>query len=340
MALATFVARRLMLMALVIVGMSLITFSLSHIVPGNPARLLAGPHARQEQVDALAREYGLDRSLPDQYWIYLRGLLRGDLGVSVTSRRPVLEDLRQYLPASIELTCAAFSLTVILGVPLGMLAAFQRGRVADHLTRFGAIAGVSLPTFWLGLMMQLLMYKQLSLLPIAGRLGTLDIEPARVTGFYLVDMLLAGQWAGFNSALTHLILPSVTLAIGSLAIVTRMMRASVLETLQHEYVLLARAKGLNQRQVAVRSVFRNAFPPTLTVLGLQVGYLLSGNFVVEAVFSWPGIGLYAVTSIRNLDYSAIMGVTLVISVIYVLVNLVVDLLYIVLDPRISVGVRQ
>lgn len=340
MALVTFVVRRLLLMVLVVAGMSLITFSLTHLVPGNPARLLAGPHARQEQVDALARQYGLDRPLPEQYWIYVRGLLHGDLGLSVTSRRPVLDDLRQYLPASIELTFAAFVLTVIAGVPLGMLAALQRGRLADHLTRFGAIAGVSLPAFWLGLMLQLLLYKQLALLPIAGRLGTLDAEPARVTGFYLADTLLAGQWAGFRSALTHLILPAATLAIGGLAIVTRMMRASVLETLQHEYILVARAKGLSQWGVAVRHVFRNAFLPTLTVLGLQVGYLLSGNFVVEAVFSWPGVGLYAVNSIRNLDYSAIMGVTLVVSVVYVLVNLVVDVLYAMLDPRIRFVGRQ
>ena len=330
-----YIARRLLLMLLVIIGMSVITFSLSRVVPGNPARLLAGPHARQEQVDALAERYHLTGPIPEQYLIYMSGLLHGDLGLSVTTRRPVAEDLAQFLPATIELTMTAFLLTVLIGLPIGIASAANRGKVFDHASRVVSIAGVSLPIFWLGLVLQVLFYKHLGLLPIGGRLGTLDIAPDRVTGFYLVDSLLAGDLELFWSSLLHLILPAVTLAAGSVAVVTRMMRASILETMGADFIRTARAKGLTEPSLLRRHVVRNAFIPTLTVLGLQVGYLLAGNFLVESVFNWPGIGLYAIDAISNLDYAAIMGVTLVVSVVYISVNLAVDILYVLLDPRIT-----
>lgn len=331
---ARYLVRRLLLTLLVIVGVSAITFALSRLVPGNPARLLAGPHARQAEVDALAARYHLDGPVLEQYAIYMSGLARGDLGLSVTSRRPVTEDLAQYLPATIELTAAAFLLTILIGLPLGVLSAVRRGGPLDHLARILSISGVSLPVFWLGLVLQVIFYKHLGLLPAGGRLGLLDFEPERVTGFYTVDSLLARDPALFWSSVQHLILPAATLAIGSLAVVTRMTRASVLESLGADYVRTARAKGLSRSGVVRGHVLRNAFLPTLTVLGLQVGYLLAGNFLVESVFNWPGIGLYAIDAISNLDYAAIMGVTIVVSLIYVLVNLVVDLLYLKLDPRI------
>lgn len=332
---ARYIARRLLLMLVVIFGMSIITFALSRLVPGNPARLLAGPHARQEQVDALAERYHLTGPVLEQYAVYMSGLVRGDLGLSVTTRRPVAEDLAQFLPATIELTATAFLITVLVGVPVGILSAARRGGMFDHASRLVSIAGVSLPIFWLGLVLQVLFYKHLGILPIGGRLGTLDIAPARVTGAYLIDSLLAGDLSLFRSSAVHLILPALTLAAGSVAVVTRMMRASVLETMGADYVRTARAKGLTQASLLRRHVMRNAFIPTLTVLGLQVGYLLAGNFLVESVFNWPGIGLYAIDAISNLDYAAIMGVTLVVSVVYVAVNLVVDILYVVLDPRIT-----
>ncbi len=265
----------------------------------------------------------------------MSGLLRGDLGLSVTTRRPVIEDLAQFLPATIELTATAFLITVLVGIPVGILSAAKRGGMFDHASRLVSIAGVSLPIFWLGLVLQVLFYKHLGLLPIGGRLGTLDIAPPRVTGAYLIDSLLAGDLSLFWSSAIHLILPALTLAAGSVAVVTRMMRASVLETMGADYVRTARAKGLAEPSLLRRHVMRNAFIPTLTVLGLQVGYLLAGNFLVESVFNWPGIGLYAIDAIANLDYAAIMGVTLVVSVVYVAVNLVVDILYVLLDPRIT-----
>jgi len=253
----------------------------------------------------------------------------------VTTRRPVTDDLREFLPATIELTLTAFVLTVLIGIPLGMLSAVKRGSLVDHSSRIFSIAGVSMPVFWLGLVLQVLLYQKLSLLPVGGRLGTLDIRPDRITGSYIVDSFLAGDFGLFWTSLVHLMLPAATLAFGSLAVVTRMMRAATLETMNADFVRTARAKGIAEPRVIRRHVFKNAFMPTLTVLGLQVGYLLAGNFLVESVFNWPGIGLYAVNAIRNLDYAAIMGVTIIISIIYVMVNLIVDLLYVVLDPRIS-----
>jgi peptide/nickel transport system permease protein len=332
---ARYIARRLLLMLLVLFGMSVITFALSRIVPGDPARLLAGPRARQEQVEAVAELYRLRGPILEQYGVYMTGLLRGDLGLSVTTRRPVTDDLAQFLPATIELTATAFLLTILVGVPVGIVSAAKRGGIFDHASRVVSIAGVSLPVFWLGLVLQVLFYKHLGLLPIGGRLGTLDIAPPRVTGAYLVDSLLAGDLSLFWSSFVHLILPALTLAAGSVAVVTRMMRASILETMGADYVRTARAKGLTEASLLRRHVVRNAFIPTLTVLGLQVGYLLAGNFLVESVFNWPGIGLYAIDAISNLDYAAIMGVTLVVSVVYVAVNLIVDILYVVLDPRIT-----
>jgi len=334
---ARYILRRFLLMVVVLLGMSVITFALTHIVPGNPARLLAGQHATQEQVEAVAKLYGLDRPVVEQYWVYIGGLFRGDLGMSLTTRRPVADDLRQYLPATIELTTAAILLVIGLGLPMGLLAAIRRGRPLDHLIRVSTVAGVSMPIFWFGIVLQIVFYRNLQLLPIGGRLGIIDVEPPRVTGAYVIDTLLAGDFGTFLSAIVHLILPAATLAAGSIAVVTRMMRASVIEVLDADHVRQARAKGLVERIVLGRHVFRNALIPTTTVIGLQVGTLLAGNVLTEVVFNWPGIGLYAVNAIRYLDYSAIMGVTLSISIIYVFVNLLVDIAYVLLDPRISYG---
>src|SRR4051812_16829722 len=220
---ARYILRRLLLMIVVLFGMSVITFGLTHIVPGNPARLLAGQHATKAQVEAVAKLYGLDRPLLEQYWVYITGLFHGDLGMSLTTRRPVLQDVRQYLPATIELTSAAILLVIAIGLPTGMLAAIRRGQPLDHLVRFLTVAGVSMPIFWFGIVLQIVFYRNLQVLPIGGRLGIIDLEPPRVTGAYVIDSLLAGQFDTFVSALIHLILPAATLAAGSIAVVTRMM---------------------------------------------------------------------------------------------------------------------
>lgn len=330
-----FIIRRLLFLVVVLLGISIITFALTHLVPGDPARLMAGQHATGEQVKELAQRYGLDKPVTTQFWIYIKGLLTGDLGMSLTNRRPVLDDLRQFLPASIELTAAAVVLVVLIGLPIGLFTGAAQGRMLDHVMRFVTVSGVSMPIFWLGILMQIVFYQQLQLLPLGGRLGILDIEPPHVTGFYLVDTLLDADLTAFRSALVHLILPAVTLASGSIAVISRMMRASVIDVIDADYVRTARAKGLPPGAVLRFHVFRNALIPTTTILGLQVGALLAGNVLAEVVFNWPGVGLYAVNAIKNLDYPAIMGVTLAISVIYVIVNLLVDIAYVVLDPRIS-----
>lgn len=330
-----FIVKRLLLTVLVLLGISIMTFALTHLVPGNPARLMAGQHATEAQVRALAEQYGLDKPVLTQFWIYMTGLLHGDLGMSLTYRRPVLDDLRQFLPASIELTLAAIVLVVGIGLPVGLIAGVRRGKPLDHVLRFLTVGGVSMPIFWLGIILQIFFYKHLQLLPIGGRLGIIDIEPPDVTGFYTIDTLIEGDYEAFRSALIHLILPACTLAVGSIAVISRMMRASVIEVLDADYVRTARAKGLAEGRILRRHVFRNALVPTTTVLGLQIGALLAGNVLAEVVFNWPGIGLYAVNAIKNLDYPAIMGVTLIVSVIYVFINLLVDIAYVILDPRIS-----
>ena len=330
-----YVVRRLILLVFVVLGMSLITFALTHLVPGNPARLLAGQRATQEQVEAVARKYGLDRSLHEQYATYMSGLLRGDLGLSMTTRRAVSKDIGQFLPATIELTLSAVVLTGLIGIPLGILAAVNRGRIVDHVIRVLTIAGVSMPIFWLGIILQIVLSRWLGVLPIGGRLGIVDIPPPHATGLYTIDSLLAGDWATFRSSLVHLIMPAAALAVGSLAVITRMTRTSTLEVLNTDYILAARAKGLTEVTILRRHVFKNAMIPTTTVFGLQIGFLLAGNVLTEVVFNWPGIGLYAVKAISYLDYSAIIGVTIIISVIYVTVNFIVDGIYVLLDPRIS-----
>ena len=332
---ARLLRRRLVSLPVVLVGMSLITFALTHLVPGNPARLLAGPHASAAQVAQLRHQYGLDQSLPAQYWTYMSDLLHGDLGMSITTRRPVAADLGQFFPATVELTVAAMLIVVLVGLPLGLLGGLVKGRLPDHAIRLFSISAVSMPVFWLGIVLQIVFYEKLNVLPASGRIDALSIPPAHVTGLYSVDSLLAGDLSAFRSSLAHLVLPAVTLAAGSLAVVTRMMRASVIDTSESDHLRAAEAKGLGRALIVRRHVVRNAVLPVTTVIGLQVGTLLAGSVLTEVVFSWPGIGLYAVDAIENLDYAAIMGVTLLISGIYVLVNLAVDLAYLVLDPRIA-----
>jgi peptide/nickel transport system permease protein len=329
-----FILRRLALLIPVLIGVSLLTFTLSHVVPGDPARLVAGPHASEAQVAATRHAFGLDRPLWRQYFTYIGNLLHGDLGNSLHTQRPVRDDLGDFLPATIELTLAAMILTILLGIPLGVLAAVYRDRWIDTVTRLFSISGVSIPVFWLGLMLQFLLYYRLGWVPSGSRLDTGLQPPPRLTGLYTLDSLLTGHLALFVNSLWHILLPAVVLSYGSLAVVSRMMRASMLEVMGRDYIRTARAKGVARRGVLWRHALRNALLPTITVAGLQMGYLLSGALLVEAVFSWSGIGLYAVQSIVSSDFNAIMSVTLVIAAMFILINLFVDILYAVVDPRI------
>lgn len=329
------IARRLAFLVLVLLGLSAITFVLSHVVPADPARLYAGPRASADAVAQIRRQFYLDQPIWTQYAHYLGSLLHGDFGYSLTSHRPVGDDLRDYLPATIELTLAAVVMILIAGIPLGVLSAIRRGSVVDIAGRAVSITGVALPAFWLGLMAQLFLYDQLGWFPSGGRLGANTAPPGRITGLYTLDSLLHGNPGLFLQSLWYLLLPAAVLGYGSLAIVTRMVRASMLEAMGQDYVRTARAKGARPTRVVVLHALRNALLPATTVMGLQIGTLLGGALLVEDVFAWPGIGRYATEATLNLDYNAIMGITLVAAFIYVLVNLGIDILYLVLDPRVS-----
>jgi peptide/nickel transport system permease protein len=327
--------RRLLFLVLVLVGLSLITFTLSRLVPADPARMIAGPRASKATVDKIRHQYGLDDPAPVQYVNYLKGVVQLDFGTSFASRKPVREDLGKYLPATIELGLYAFLLATIIGVPLGVASAVKRDSWLDTISRFISISGLALPVFWLALMAQFLFFGKLHLLPDGQRLAIQDQPPRQITSLYTIDALLTGNWHILWEAVKHLILPVAVLAYGSLAVITRMVRGGMLEVLNQDYIRTARAKGLASNTVVVRHALKNALLPAVTSLGLQIGLLLSGAFLVELVFSWPGIGRYSVQAIQQIDYNAIMATTLIIALIFVFVNLLVDILYLFLDPRID-----
>lgn len=329
------IARRILFLVLVLFGLSLITFTLSHVVPADPARLYAGPRASAATVAQLRHQFGFDQPIWTQFFNYLGSLLHGDFGYSLTSHRPVGDDLRDFLPATIELTLAAIVLILVIGIPLGVISAIWEGTIVDQIGRAISITGAAVPAFWLGLMAQLILFDQLGLFPSGGRLGPNTTPPRSITGLYTVDSLLTGNFGLFAQSVWYLLLPAAVLGYGSLAVLTRMVRASMLEVMSQDFVRTARAKGLRQRLVIIRHALRNALLPATTVMGLQIGFLLGGALLVETVFSWPGIGRYATTATLDLDYNAIMGVTLIAAFIYVIVNLLVDILYMVLDPRVS-----
>ncbi|MEZ4564694.1 MAG: ABC transporter permease [Thermomicrobiales bacterium] len=296
---------------------------------------MAGPRASKSAVAKIREKYGLDDPLPVQYVNYVKGIFRGDLGTSFTTRRPVLDDLKRYLPATLELGLVAFIMSTLIGIPLGVISSVKRDKLPDHIARFISISGLALPVFWLAIMAQFIFFGRLGWLPDGARIPIGTDPPPNVTGLYTIDSLLAGDWGLFKLSVTHLILPATVLAYGSLAVITRMVRGGMLEVLNQDYIRTARAKGMSPNGVIYGHALKNAMLPTVTSLGLQIGLLLSGAFLVEIVFSWPGIGRYAVEAIQRLDYNATMATTLIIALIFVLMNLVVDILYLFLDPRIS-----
>jgi len=315
-------------------GLLCLTFAISHVVPGDPARLAAGPDANESMVQTLRAKYGLDRPLGVQFVRYLGGVARGDLGQSLRSRNAVLDDLRMYFPNTFELVTLALLLAVIVGVPLGMLAAVYQNTWVDHVTRVVSVSGVALPAFWLGLMLQLLIALHLGWLPLGGRLGLTAMPPAPITHLLFVDAALRGEWRTLGDALAHAVLPVVTLSFPALASIMRVNRAEMLETLRQDYIVTARAQGFSGFRVVSHYALRNAMIPTLTMIGLRYGWMLGGTVLVETVFDWPGIGLYAVNAAVSSDFQPIMGVTLLIGLNFMLANLLVDFAYGWLDPRI------
>ena len=335
MAFLTLLRKRLLGLLLVVLGVSLITFAISHLIPGDPARLIAGDRASDELVAGIRHQLGLDLPLYQQYGRYLLDLVQGDLGTSIRTNRPVLEDLQAFFPATLELAVVALFLAIVVGVPLGVLSAVYHNRAIDQIARTLAVTGISTPAFWLGLGAIVLFYGHLGWLPGGGRLSEGLAPPTTITGFYLIDALLAGNFSLFMDALKHLILPAATLGFVTLGVIARQIRSAMLDQLGEDYIRTARAYGLSRWTVILRHALPNALIPSVTVLGLTLGDLLYGAVLTETVFAWPGMGAYVVKSIQSLDFPAVMGFAILVSFIYVLLNMAIDLLYRVIDPRIG-----
>src|SRR5579875_743087 len=322
MSLFRFLARRTGLAIFVLFGVTVITFALSHVVPADPVVAYLGDHAPPDLVEKVRHELGLD------------GLLHGNLGISVMDSRPVTQDLAQYLPATVELSTAAMLVAIAIGIPTGIVSALHKDGWPDQLARVFALGGASLPVFYVALLLLGLLYSRLGVLPGPGQLSLFTSPPPVITGMVAVDALLSGDWPALGDALRHLVLPAFVLGYYSTGIITRMTRSSLLEVMRQDYVRTARAKGVVERRVVLRHALRNALLPTVTVIGLTYGSLLSGAVLTETIFSWPGIGRYATNSVTNIDIPAVLGVTLVIAFIYSVAKLVVDVLYAYLDPQI------
>jgi peptide/nickel transport system permease protein len=332
-----YVAQRLALTAVMAVLATLVIFLIANTVPGDPILAQLGDVAASNKafVAEWRAKWGLDLPLWERYLIFLRGILRGDLGISIASQRLVLEDIGQYAPATVELATVGFLISIAVGVPLGILAAIRRDSFVDHLARVVSLIGVSSPTFWLAFIMLALFYGGLQIAPGPGRLDPIAFAPPSVTGLYLVDSLIAGDFETFRDAAAHLVLPSLVLAAATLGLVTRTTRASMLDNLHQDYVRVARAKGLREGRIVNGHVLPNALIPIVTLGGLAYANLLTGAVMTETVFSWPGLGRYTFRSAEALDFPAIMGITLVVALTYLVINLLIDLSYALLDPRVA-----
>jgi peptide/nickel transport system permease protein len=331
-----YIASRLTIAAAMVVLATLIIFLIANTVPGDPVLTQLGDIAANNPaiVAAYRHQWGLDLPMWDRYWIFLHGLAHGDLGVSISSQRPVIDDIAQYAPATIELSTSAFLLSLVAGLPLGVLAAMKRDSWIDHVARTVSLIGVSAPTFWLAFIMLAVFYGWLGWAPGPGQISTDQFPPPEVTGIVLIDAALDDDWSAFGDALAHLILPSIVLASSTVGLITRTTRAAMLEALSQDYIRVARAKGLLRRAIMLRHALPNALLPVVTLGGLAYAQLLTGTVLTETIFSWPGLGRYTFQSAVILDFPAIMGVTLLVAIVYVIVNLSVDLSYALVDPRV------
>lgn len=320
-----------------VIGIIVVTFLLTRALPGDPAAYFAGPAATPESIAQIRASLGLDKTLPEQFVVYIANLATGDLGTSLTTGQPVLFELMHRLPASLELTLAALIFSIGIALPLGILAALHQDGWIDQLCRFVVTAGVSLPTFFTGLFLLYIFYYLVGLAPAPlGRLALIYLPPLSVTGFYTVDALLAGEWTTFWAALSQLILPAITLGLFTLAPIARMTRAAMLQALGSEFIRTARAAGLSRRTVIYKYALRNATLPVVTTLGMVFSFMLGANVLVEKVFAWPGIGSYAIEALIASDYAAVQGFVLSMAILFVLLNLGIDLAYTLFDPRVGV----
>jgi peptide/nickel transport system permease protein len=329
-----FLMRRFLLIGPILFGLLLLTFSMIHLVPTDPAAALAGEQATAAQIEEIRRAHGFDRPLIEQFATYLGNVLTGNLGIGIYSNRPVSEEILERLPATIELTFFALLLSAVIGIPLGVVAAAFHNGWIDQLLRVVTISQLAIASFWMAIMLQLIFSMYLGWLPLQGRVSVALGAPPHLTGFYLIDSLAAGRLDIFFDVLVHLIMPAVTLALGAMATITRFTRSSVVENLQADYVAYERAIGYPRPVLLGKYVLRNSVVVPVTQIGLLFGSMLSSAVVIEAIFQWPGLGSYAVTAITTGDYQAILAVTLVIGVLYAVINILVDIAHALIDPRV------
>lgn len=331
---AKYILRRLLMLIPVLLGVSILTFSLIHLIPGDPAKSILGEKATEAQLELLREELGLNDPYMVQYGRFMGNVLQGDLGQSIQSKESIAHELMSKLPATIELAVFAMIIAMVVGILAGVIAAVKQYTWFDNLSMTGALFGVSMPIFWLGLMMIWLFSVKFNLLPPSGRLST-GIELHSITNFYLLDSILTGNWVALKDAFLHLLMPGVALATIPMAIIARMTRSSMLEVLRQDYIRTANAKGLKRHLVVFQHALKNAFLPVLTVIGLQFGLLLGGAVLTETIFSWPGIGRYVLLAVLGRDYPIVQATILIIAVMFVLINLITDILYKYFDPRIK-----
>jgi peptide/nickel transport system permease protein len=311
-----------------------VIFTVSRIAPGDPAKLAAGPDATEEMVQVIRKEFQLDKPLVVQYLNYIRGLFHGDFGRSIKTRHQVWEDTKLFLPATFELVFVSIGFSILFGILFGALSAVYKDTWIDHSARFFSVTGVAIPMFWMGIMLQLLLAAKFHLLPIGGRLDTMLNPPSAITRFFLIDSLITGNWAVFKNALSHILLPAFVLSFPALASITRINRAEMLEVLHRDFVLNEKAQGVPERMIIAKYALKNALIPTLTMIGLRYGWMLGGTILVETVFDWPGIGNYAVGAAVYSDFQPVMAVTIILGLNFMIANLLVDIGYGFLDPRV------
>ena len=331
-----YITKRLLMLIPVLLGVSILAFSLIRLAPGDPAVTIAGEHASPQVINSIREKYGLDKPLTTQYWIWLKQVLRGDLGRSIVSNEYVAKEILERFPNTIELTLLSMIFAVTIGCIAGIISASRQYSVFDYSFMGFAIFGVSMPVFWLGIMLMMIFGVYLRWLPISGRISMM-ISFQRITGFYLLDSLITGNFAAFISSLRYLILPSVALSTIPMATIARVTRSSMLEVLRQDFIRTERAKGLPERMVIYKHAVRNAMIPVITVIGLNFGLLLAGAILTETVFSWPGIGRYVVNAVNMRDYPVVQGCVLFFASMFVIVNLLTDIVYVYIDPRIHYG---
>jgi peptide/nickel transport system permease protein len=329
----SYIIRRLLSLIPTLFGVSIIVFLFLRMIPGDPALALAGEHATEANVERIREEFGLNKPLHEQYLTYMGKVLRGDLGRSILSRRPIMDEIRVRFPATLELSICALIVALVIGLPAGVISATKRNSPIDNIAMVGSLLGISMPIFWLGLMLNWFFAVRLGWLPSVTRLDA-SIDLQRITNLIIVDSILTGNAEALLNGIKHLILPAIALGTIPMAIVARMTRSAMLEVLEQDYVRTARAKGLAERVVTLRHALKNALLPIITILGLQVGVLLSGAVLTETIFAWPGIGRWLYLSILSRDYPIVQGMALFITVLFLVVNLLVDLSYALVDPRI------